>query len=418
MAARWLARRSLAAWVVAAAAGVAQAQSIPAPEKPLVDQVRLLDAEAARDVRLVCAELERETTAELAVLITGSVYGRDHRAWGTRVFNQWGIGKRALNNGALLLFAMRDRRVELIVGVRYEPLFPPAAATRLLEEAVVPHLRAGRPAQAVLAGARAVSERIADWEARQPGGARTLEVEAPDFGGGSRGAAGPAPGPASPPLARAAAVTPRPSRTSSAARTTPTPAPAPRSALARLFPEGRDLARLCAFLLLLAWAGFLWWALQVTFSTGRLAAAKGLLYGLALLGPLVVGALLFFAAGRPEALDGVDAALGGSGLGGGALALGLLGHICPRCNKWMSIHSRTLRAATYSSAGTGERTYHCRHCRYHRVQTYTIPRRTRSTTTRSSYGSSRSSYSSSSRSSGGSSFGGGSSRGGGGGASW
>lgn len=382
------------------------AQSLPGPQKPLRDDVGLLDAAVRHDVRTECARLERATTAELAVLIVGSTYGQQHHAWGTRVFNHWGVGKRGVNNGALLLFAMRDRRVELVVGDRYEELFTPRGAAALLEEVVVPLMRQGRPAQAVLAGVRAVSQRIQAWEEGRPGGALGLEVEAPEFGGAGRSAA------PSPPAAPAAQ--------DAARRTLPAPPPTKRvttytSQAISLVPSSRSGLQLLGLLVLVGYGVFFWWALHTVFTTGRLVLGKGLLYLLALGGPLLIGLLLFaaFGQGHGQSLGGPDYVVGGGGLGGGAVVLGLLGHICPRCRRYMSITSRTLRSATYSSSGTGERTYHCRHCSYHRVTTYTIPRRTRST-------SSRSSYSSSSRSSGGSrsSFGGGSSRGGGGGASW
>jgi len=96
---------------------------------------------------------------------------------------------------------------------------------------------------------------------------------------------------------------------------------------------------------------------------------------------------------------------GASGTGAAALFAFLFAgsHICPRCNKWMSVSHRTLRSATYTCSGLGEKTEHCEHCMYHSVSTYTISRKTRS-----------SHRSSSSRSS----SGGGRSSGGGGGASW
>ena len=87
---------------------------------------------------------------------------------------------------------------------------------------------------------------------------------------------------------------------------------------------------------------------------------------------------------------------------------------CPKCNykTWYKVYNKTIRAATYSSSGTGERKHACKHCHHSRVQRYTIPKKQRSNT------SSSSSSSWSSSSSGGSSWGGGSSSGGGGGSSW
>lgn len=90
---------------------------------------------------------------------------------------------------------------------------------------------------------------------------------------------------------------------------------------------------------------------------------------------------------------------------------------CPSCGfkTYYKEYSRTIVAPTYTSSGKGERKYSCKNCSYSKVETYTIPKKTKSKSRSSSSGSS-SSWSSSSSSS--SSWGGGSSGGGGSGVSW
>lgn len=91
---------------------------------------------------------------------------------------------------------------------------------------------------------------------------------------------------------------------------------------------------------------------------------------------------------------------------------------CTKCKykTYYMEYNRTIRAATYSSSGKGEKRYRCANCGHSRTVTYTIPKKTKS----SSSSSSSSSWGggSSSWSSGGSSWGGGSSGGGGAGSSW
>jgi uncharacterized protein len=85
---------------------------------------------------------------------------------------------------------------------------------------------------------------------------------------------------------------------------------------------------------------------------------------------------------------------------------------CSSCSyKTLSSSSRTTVHATYDHGGQVEVTEDCRHCSYHNQYTRYTSKKTRPST-------STSSFSSSSRSSGGGSFGGGSSRGGGAGSSW
>lgn len=84
---------------------------------------------------------------------------------------------------------------------------------------------------------------------------------------------------------------------------------------------------------------------------------------------------------------------------------------CPKC-KTLAFYTkgtRTLRSASYSSMGEGERTSHCKYCQHTAITTYSIPRLEHSTS---------SSSSSSGSSSSGGSWGGGSSSGGGASSSW
>ncbi|MBX3465373.1 MAG: TPM domain-containing protein [Planctomycetes bacterium] len=379
----------------------AHARDVPPARFPLRDDAGLLDGSMHSAVRRLCVELERDTGAELGVLIVRSAGGEDPRAFGLRVFNAWGVGKRGVDNGVLLLFAMEDRRIELIAGLGYEDLFTPAASSSLLQETVVPRMRAGQPADAVLTGVRAVAYRMREHEQRL----RRFDLlpERPEpvgFGGGALASR----------LADVAAPPPPP-----ASASTPTPSPPFRTGVTG-GSRAHGFLRFLAVVALLGWGGFLVYALNQTFSSGKPVLGQGALYAVALVVPLAVGGGLAAYATSHHAHDAhVDFGVGGGGLLAGIIACAVARHICPRCNRWMSIRSRTLVYATYYSSGTGERTEHCRHCRYHHVYTYRIPRKTQSTSSSSTSSSSRS-YGGGSSSS--SSFGGGASRGGGGGASW
>ncbi|MCF6184949.1 MAG: TPM domain-containing protein [Bacteroidales bacterium] len=92
---------------------------------------------------------------------------------------------------------------------------------------------------------------------------------------------------------------------------------------------------------------------------------------------------------------------------------------CPKCKykTYYKVYDKVITSATYSRSGKGERLYKCTNCGFSKKITYTIPKKTR--TSSSGSGSSSWSGGSSSWSSGGSSsWGGGSSGGGGAGSSW
>lgn len=91
---------------------------------------------------------------------------------------------------------------------------------------------------------------------------------------------------------------------------------------------------------------------------------------------------------------------------------------CPKCRykTYYLEYDKTIRAATYTSSGEGERKHSCANCRHSVTRRYTIPKKQKSSSSSSSYsswgGGGGSSFG------GGSSWGGGSSGGGGAGSSW
>ncbi len=95
---------------------------------------------------------------------------------------------------------------------------------------------------------------------------------------------------------------------------------------------------------------------------------------------------------------------------------------CPKCRHktYWKVYNKTISAATYTSSGTGEKKYKCESCGHVKITRYTIPQRTKSTSSGGGYSSGGGGYSGGGGSSysGGSSYGGGSSGGGGAGSSW
>ncbi len=91
---------------------------------------------------------------------------------------------------------------------------------------------------------------------------------------------------------------------------------------------------------------------------------------------------------------------------------------CPKCKykTYHKVYDKVIVAATYTTSGKGEKFFKCENCGHSKIVVYTIPKKTKTSSTSS--GSSSWSGGSSSWSSGGGSWGGGSSGGGGAGSSW
>ena len=106
-------------------------------------------------------ERERATGAQMAIAIFRSLEGENLEDVANRLFQQWRLGRKGLDNGVLLVVFVNDRKLRLEVGYGLEAVVLDAAAGRIIREAVVPRFREQRWAAGLEAAVDAVYARIA-----------------------------------------------------------------------------------------------------------------------------------------------------------------------------------------------------------------------------------------------------------------
>jgi uncharacterized protein len=87
--------------------------------------------------------LERDTTAEVAVATVTTLDGLTIEEYASRLFAEWGIGKRTRDNGILLLVAPAERRVRIEVGYGLEGALPDGLAGEIIRADIVPEFQQG-----------------------------------------------------------------------------------------------------------------------------------------------------------------------------------------------------------------------------------------------------------------------------------
>ncbi|WP_134856674.1 TPM domain-containing protein, partial [Bordetella pertussis] len=167
---RFLRTLWLGAWL-AGWALLAQAQQLaPVPEfgARVVDQSGVLDAAQRQRLEAQLAALEQRKGAQVAVLIVPSTAPETIEQYATRAFEKWKIGRDKVDDGVLLLMASDDRALRIEVGYGLEGAIPDSAAGRIINEYIVPRLRAGDWPGAVQAGVTALERRIEGEELPPP----------------------------------------------------------------------------------------------------------------------------------------------------------------------------------------------------------------------------------------------------------
>lgn len=133
------------------------------------DYAGLLAPPERERLETLLAERERATGAQMAIAVFPALQGESLEDVASRLFQQWRLGQKGLDNGVLLVVFVQDRKLRLEVGYGLEATLPDAVAGQIVRDAVAPHFREQRYAVGLEAAVTAVYARIAPAGARSPG---------------------------------------------------------------------------------------------------------------------------------------------------------------------------------------------------------------------------------------------------------
>ncbi|MGQ0696444.1 MAG: TPM domain-containing protein [Nitrospiraceae bacterium] len=132
------------------------ALEVPTLSGRIVDLARILPAEVAADLVHELEAHEAKTGNQVAVLTLPSLEGEPLEEFSHRVATTWKLGQKGTDNGALLLVAMKERRIRIEVGYGLEGTLTDARSAQIIRNHIVPHFRAGDLQGGIAAGVRAI----------------------------------------------------------------------------------------------------------------------------------------------------------------------------------------------------------------------------------------------------------------------
>jgi uncharacterized protein len=131
------------------------------PTSYVSDLAGVISPEARTRIEALCAEVEQQTGAQMAIVTVQSLEGQGVENYAVELFKQLGVGSKKNNRGVLLLVAPRERKYRIEVGYGLEPVINDARAGDA-GRAMVPFLRQGDYGKAAEAAAWQLANYIAD----------------------------------------------------------------------------------------------------------------------------------------------------------------------------------------------------------------------------------------------------------------
>ena len=122
----------------------------------VVDAAHVLSPSDAAALNAKVAAWNNATGHQLAIVTLPTLQGDDIADYGYKLGRAWGLGRKGINDGALLIIAPLEHRVRIEVGRGLEGDLTDAETSEILHDTVVPKLKAGDVVGAANAGADAI----------------------------------------------------------------------------------------------------------------------------------------------------------------------------------------------------------------------------------------------------------------------
>lgn len=164
--------KAFCAFIFALVTGLAFAATgdfadIPALKQRVTDTTATLSSAEEARIESALRAFEQKKGSQIVVLIVTTTQPEAIEQYAIRVAEAWKVGRKGVDDGAILLVAKNDRKLRIEVGRGLEGALPDAIAKRIIAETISPRFRAGDYSGGILSG---VDKMIAviDGEALPP----------------------------------------------------------------------------------------------------------------------------------------------------------------------------------------------------------------------------------------------------------
>ena len=147
-------------WCTLLSSSPVLALNVPPLSGRVVDLAHVLPPATTAQLSETLQAHEAKTSNQVAVLIVPSLDDEPLFDFSHRVATTWKLGAKGTDNGALLLIAIKERKIRLEVGYGLEGVLTDARSAQIIRNDIAPKFRAGDVPGGVTAGVLAVLHTI------------------------------------------------------------------------------------------------------------------------------------------------------------------------------------------------------------------------------------------------------------------
>lgn len=126
----------------------------------VVDNAELLTAGQRAALTRRLARLEAATRHQFVIVTVPSLNGQKIEEFGLRLGRTWGIGRKNINDGVLLIVAPNERKVRIEVGYGLEKTLSDPVCAKIIRDEILPRFLVADMAGGIAAGAASIIVRL------------------------------------------------------------------------------------------------------------------------------------------------------------------------------------------------------------------------------------------------------------------
>ncbi len=135
-------------------------QDLPKPTNYVSDLAGVLSPQTVQGLNGLCAQVDRQAHAQIAVVTVKSLDGEPIENFATDLEDKWKVGKKGTDRGIILLFAIQDRKRRIETGYGLEGILPDIKIGAI-NASIRPQLEAGNYDAAISSAVVQISQVIA-----------------------------------------------------------------------------------------------------------------------------------------------------------------------------------------------------------------------------------------------------------------
>jgi uncharacterized protein len=124
-------------------------KEVPQLTSRVMDQADLLSSDESRQLENLLAGYENDYSVQMVLYTTPSLEGENLELYSIRVVTEWKLGQEELDNGALLLISMQEKKVRIEVGYGLESVLTDLKAGYIIDNILVPRFKKGEYFQGI-----------------------------------------------------------------------------------------------------------------------------------------------------------------------------------------------------------------------------------------------------------------------------